>query len=583
MRDQSSETTAGEQSDGDAARSTGSRIAGERTAEHTDWVAEQLAAARAAEPAPEPTVAEAFRDLAAEWADIVGSAWNGPYSRDLRLGARAAGHAALAAVATWLVAVTFCVTVWLISAPNTAGVGGPLHVAGQLWLLGHHAALDVPAGRVAMAPLGFTALLVFALWHTAAEPVAKPVQIAYTAFGSATGYALLAALVATGAATSDVHPDTAQAVWFAVLFGALVPTAARWRRIAAFCGFPAWVGTAARAAVAATAVLVGGGAATLAGTLLAHLPEAGWPRGVGDAVGMLLLALALLPNALVWSTSFVLGTGFAAGTGTGINVLSVKLGALPVFPLLSAVPRSGSRLYPYDLAFLAIPAAAGVAAALVVTRARHRRLGERVRALALAVPGVALLAGLAATLSGGPLAGGRMATFGPSGWRAAAATLVLVGVTAAAVVLLPPSALAVRRLSVRRLLGAVAVLVPRRRAAEVGAGLAVPHEDDGQQPDHQDHDAEHLVDGGDPAGGQVAEAADDSQAEEDGGDDAGVVVAGAAGQGHPEPQAGADQPADDDAGGEDVLVAVDGGLGVAEVLEVLLDGVELADSDDDVE
>ncbi|MFL6115264.1 MAG: DUF6350 family protein, partial [Catenulispora sp.] len=219
------------------------------------WVAEQLAAARAAEPEPPaPSLSEALRDLAAECAATLAAAWTGPYGRDLRLAARAGVHAALAAVATWLAALTLCVPVWLVSAPDTAGVGAPLRVAGQLWLLGHHAALDVPAGRLAMAPLGFTVLLVLALWHTAAAPIARPVHIAYTAFGAATGYCLVAALVAAGAATDDVHPDTAQAVVFAVLFGALVPTAARWRHIVEFCVLPAWVPTAARAAAAAAAV-----------------------------------------------------------------------------------------------------------------------------------------------------------------------------------------------------------------------------------------------------------------------------------------------------------------------------------------
>ncbi|GAA1977493.1 cell division protein PerM [Catenulispora subtropica] len=543
-----------------------------------------MAAARAAsEPSSPPSVAEAFRDLAADWADAMTVAWNGSHGRDLRLVVRAGAHAALAAVATWLVAVTVCVVVWLVSAPNTAGVWGPLRVAGQLWLLGHHVALDVPAGRVAMAPLGFTALLLFALWHTTAAPVVRPVQVAYTAFGAATGYGLVAAVVAAGAATADVHPDTAQAVPFAVLFGALVPTAARWRRIAAFCVLPRWVVTAARAAGVAGAVLIGGSAAALAGALAGHLPEAGWPQGIGDACGMLLLSLAVLPNAVLWATAFVLGPGFAAGTGTAVNVLNVKTGALPLFPLLGALPRSGSHLYPYGLAFLAVPVVAGVAAALVVTRARHRRLGDRVRATGAASAAVALTVGLAATLSGGPLAGGRMAAFGPSGWRTAAATLVLVGVGAAAVVLLPPSALAVRRLcvrrlSVRRLLDAVAVLVPRRRAAEVGPGLAAPGEDDRQEVGHQGEEPEDLADREDPAGTEVGQAAQHADAEEDDaeedeeitGHDAGVVVAGEAGEGHPEPEAGADQAADsdqaadDDADDEDVPVVVDGAVDVAD-------------------
>lgn len=557
------------------------------------WVAEQLAAARARqEPEGEPEVAalgEALRELAAVWGENFAVAWNSSYGHDLRLAVRAGAHAALAAVATWLAAVTLCVSVWLVSAPNTASVAGPLRVGGQLWLLGHHAALDVPAGRIALAPLGFTALLVFALWHTAVAPIARPVHIAYTAFGAATGYCLIAALVAAAAATGDVRPDTAQAVLFAVLFGALVPTAARWRRVIEFCHAPVWAATAARAAAASGAVLLAGGAAVLAGTLAAHLPEAGWPRGIADGAGMFLLSLALLPNAVAWSVSYVLGPGFAVGTGTGVSILSTKLGALPAFPMLGALPRTGKRLFPYDLAYLALPVLAGVVLAVVVLRGGHGKLADRVRALTAAALAVALLAGLAATLSGGPLADGRMATLGPSGWRTAAATLPLVGATAAVVILARPSALAVRRLlavrgllSLRRVLGAVAVLRPRRRA-EVGAGFALPDEYDRQQPDQQGGDRADLVDRRDPAVGQVAEPAQDAEAEEDGGDDAGVVVAAAGGQGHPEPEPGADEPADDGAADEDALVAVDGGVGVPEGPQVVVDRVDLGESDDHVD
>ncbi|MEY9925778.1 hypothetical protein ABH926_000398 [Catenulispora sp. GP43] len=551
------------------------------------WVAEQLAAARARqEPEGEPdapALAEALRELAADWGQALAVAWDGPYGRDLRLAVRAGSHAVLAAVATWLAAVTLCVTVWLVSAPDTSGIIGPLRVGGQLWLLGHHAALDVPAGRIALAPLGFTALVVFALWHTTVAPIARPVQIAYTAFGAATGYCLIAALVAAAAETGDVRPDTAQAVLFGVLFGALVPTAARWRRIAGFCEAPAWVGTAARAAGAATAVLVAGGAAALVATLIAHLPESGWPRGIGDAGGMFLLSLALLPNAVAWSAAFVLGPGFAVGTGTGVSVLSAKVGALPVFPMLAAVPRDGGGLYPYSLAFLALPVAAGAVLALVVARGGHRVLADRVRALCAAALGVAVLAGLVATLSGGPLADGRMATLGPSGWRTAAATLLLLGVTAAVGVLARPLALAVRGLPLRRVLDAVAVLRPRRRGAEVGPGFTLPDEYDRQQADQQGGDRADLVDHRDPAAGQVAQAAQDADAEEDAGDDPGVVVAAAGGQGHPEPQAGPDEPADDGAGDEDALVAVDGGVGVPEGLQVVVDGADLGESDDHVD
>ena len=96
---------------------------------------------------------------------------------------------------------------------------------------------------------------------------------------------------------------------------------------------------------------------------------------------------------------------------------------------------------------------------------------------------VALFAGLAATLSGGPLADGRMATLGPSGWRTAVAALVLLGVSAGVVVLTPPSVVAVRRLSLRRALDAVAERLPRRRI-ETGPEIALPVFEPSEPDDH---------------------------------------------------------------------------------------------------
>lgn len=548
------------------------------------WVAEQLAAARARQepedqPPALPPLGEAFRELAAEWGETVLIAWNGPRGRDLRLAVRAGAHAALAAVATWLAAITLCVTVWLVSAPDTAGVGGPLQVGGQLWLLGHHAALDVPAGRVAFAPLGFTALLILALWQTTVVPVARPVHIAYAAFGSATGYCLVASLVAAGSTTADVHPDTAQAALFAVLFGALVPTAARWRRIIGFCDLPGWLVTAAKAAAAGGAVLVATGALTLAAMLALHMPQTGWPHGVLDEAGMLLLCLALLPNAIAWSASFLLGPGFAVGTGTGVSILSVKIGALPTLPMLGALPRNGSRIFPYDLAFLMLPSAAGVVMALVVMRAGYRRLGERMRTVGVAVLAVALAAGLLATLSGGPLAGGRMATLGPSGWRTAAATLLLPGLTAAVMMLARPSALVVRRLPrLALLVFSVAVLEGRTR-------LGFPDVDDREQTDRQGGERGDPADGRHPAVDQAADSSRHPEAEEDVADDPGLVVPGAGGQGGPEPEPEpgadeADEAGDDDDGGVGARVGVDRGVGVTEGPHLGLDGAEPGEPDD---
>lgn len=397
-------------------------------------------------------------------------------------------------MASWLTAVAVCLTVWLVSAPDTSGFAGPLRVAGQLWLLAHHAGLAVPTGRVVLAPLGFTALCVVALLHAAAGPITRTAQLPYAALGAATGYGGVAALITYAARTSDVRPDVAQAVLAAGCFGALVPTATYWRRILDL-GFPLWTEDAARAAALALAALLGGGAALFAGSFVLHAfvargaAASAWPASFSDALGMFALALAVFPNAVTWAAAYLVGPGFAVGVGTAVGPLGVRIGAQPAFPLLAAVPATST--YPYALAALAVPLAAGVCVGVLVRRARWP-FRKSLRATGAATLSTALVLGLLATLSGGPVGGGRMATLGPSGWRVATATLVLLGVGAGTVVVLPEAVRAIRRWSVQRMLrdartqsveawGSVlrasVSLVPKRRVVDErgeAAGVVMP-------------------------------------------------------------------------------------------------------------
>ncbi|MYY80536.1 hypothetical protein GT044_04515, partial [Streptomyces sp. SID335] len=78
--------------------------------------------------------------------------------------------------------------------------------------------------------------------------------------------------------------------------------------------------TVVRAGAAATGVLVGGGALLVAVSLVLHAGAAQasflqltsvW----SGRLAVLLLALALVPNAAVWGAAYGLGPGFALGTG----------------------------------------------------------------------------------------------------------------------------------------------------------------------------------------------------------------------------------------------------------------------------
>lgn len=355
-------------------------------------------------PTGPDTLPAVLQDLVLEAREVLILFWHSPRGRDVRLASRAAGHTAMAAVATWLTAVAICLVVWLVSAPPASPVSGPLQAGGELWLLAHHAALTIPDGRVAFAPLGFTVLVLSALRHAVSESepeTGRGSRLGALVLGAAAGYATTAVFIAGTATTSDVHPDLAQAVFLAACFGAAVPAALHRRRVAAFIDLPAWTGDAFRAAALACAIFVAAAAALVAGTLVAHFPERGWPHSAADATGMFVLVLAVLPNALGWAVGYLAGPGFAVGTGTTVSVLRIDTGKRPDFPLLHAVPQSGA--YPYSLAFLLVPLSAGIAAAVVLHRAGQAEdlnRNDQLRAAATATVVTALAAAAVATLSG---------------------------------------------------------------------------------------------------------------------------------------------------------------------------------------
>ena len=62
----------------------------------------------------------------------------------------------------------------------------------------------------------------------------------------------------------------------------------------------------------------------------------------GDTGLFLLAAAVVVPNAIAFSGSFLLGPGFAFGTKTVVSPALVVLGPLPLFPLVAALPDQGT-------------------------------------------------------------------------------------------------------------------------------------------------------------------------------------------------------------------------------------------------
>lgn len=231
---------------------------------------------------------------------------------------------------------------------------------------------------------------------------------------------------------------------------------------------------ALRAAAGAVVALLGGGALLTAVSMAGHAGSAQYAfRHLSDGwsgrLAVLLLSVALLPNAVVWAAAYGLGPGFAVGAGAVFGPLrpSGSVG-LPYFPLLAAVPTEGTGGLPARLLAGSVPVAAGLSVAWFIATAavrrpsdgsRHRPGGpdrgwlrrrghpeqpssdvpgraaagpvqnpgwgmlETALTAALASIGCGVAMALLAWAAGGPVGRETLATFGPSGWRTGVAAL----------------------------------------------------------------------------------------------------------------------------------------------------------------
>jgi hypothetical protein len=205
-----------------------------------------------------------------------------------------------------------------------------------------------------------------------------------------------------------------------------------------------WQRTALRATGVAVATLIAVGAGLVAVSGVVHSDQIGAvaARLDPDLPGVLVLGVitaAIVPNAVVWASAYVLGPGFAVGADTSVAPGGVELGLVPALPPLGALPVSG----PGALGWLVLvgPVVAGIIAGLVIRR-RLATVRDTALCAAMTIGLAALTMAVLAALSGGPAGAGRLGVIGPVPWQVAAATAGLVGVPALVVSLVgrPPPA-----------------------------------------------------------------------------------------------------------------------------------------------
>jgi hypothetical protein len=346
---------------------------------------------------------------------------------------------ALAALVAALVGLLGCIAVALaawLSDPR-GGLADALRAGADAWLLAHGGGLRVGAAHVTVVPLGLAAFLALVVWRAARWAGRRTPPAGYRAVGVgamtfATGYAAIATLTAVLSGTDQVSAAPLRVLVGALVFGLVVATAGlagvAGLRGPALAAWPEELRAAVRGGAAVVATLVGAGAVLVTAALVTGFGQAATAADalqagvVGGAV-LTVLGVLFLPNASLLAMSYLIGPGFAFGSGTLVAPSGVSLGTVPGLPLLAALPEDGATPA-WQVALVAAPALAGAVGATVALHAYPVSglswgglllRGARRGGLAGLLGGAS--AGLLTALGGGAIGPGRMVEVGALVWQ----------------------------------------------------------------------------------------------------------------------------------------------------------------------
>ena len=285
-------------------------------------------------------------------------------------------------------------------------------MSAHLWLLIHGVPLDLAAafgasaGTMTLVPLGLS-ILPLLLCYRSGRRLARASyegEFLIPVLSGSVTYALISSAMYGWASP---HPQPLQALNAALVPLGIVVAGLMWggyrearslsrmvgvdtaEQISQMSQYSRWAGSYAwavvRAAVVAFVALVGLGAVLLGVGILA-----GWSQivatyqelhagAVGDTA-VTLLQLGFLPNLVIYAIAWSTGAGFSFGAGTSVGLTSSDVGALPMLPILGAVPESMGT---FGLVGLLVPLGAGAIAGWWFLREGEDHLDEWV---ALKVP-----------------------------------------------------------------------------------------------------------------------------------------------------------------------------------------------------
>ncbi|MBX3068843.1 MAG: hypothetical protein KF844_09420 [Cryobacterium sp.] len=156
----------------------------------------------------------------------------------------------------------------------------------------------------------------------------------------------------------------------------------------------------------------------------------------GEVIGGISITLGellLLPNFAIWVASWIIGPGFAVGTGSLVSPLGTFLGPIPGLPILGALPQSSSSI---GFLMLLLPVAIAFFAGVLARRKFEASSKDPLTPASVASLGVvigvcaAAAMSLLAMASGGSAGPGRLAQVGPDPLQVLIWTFIEFGATA---------------------------------------------------------------------------------------------------------------------------------------------------------
>ena len=363
-----------------------------------------------------------------------------PARRPLSVSASLAGL--VAAGSGLVVCLAVAVTGWFLADGGAHGdTRDALRVGADAWLLGHGSHLTYGGVSYTVVPLGLTALLAWVAfragrWAGATTPPADDRELLVGAMLMTCAYVVVAIVTCVAAGTPEVSGSLVLTLLGSIALAGcvggcgLVTGAGRWPVVRAL--LPSWAWPVVRGALA---TVVGFLACSALVVVVAFALDAGSAATVvsrlglhaGDALMMVLLSALVAPNAVLLGGAYVLGPGFAVGTGTLVSPSVVQLGPMPAFPLLAALPDDGATPW-FTTALMGLPVLVAAVSVALVQRRHPIRAWDLAAVRGLGSGVVAgVLTGILTSLAGGALGDGRMADLGASTGEVLVASMMAMG------------------------------------------------------------------------------------------------------------------------------------------------------------